>query len=487
MADPTTTDAPPEDYSRKGTIYTVEGERDLPLLFPIKGIDRTQAFDHQPARTTVIGQNVRAFEPASSSARGGARPGLSQFVPATVAGAQVIQDINIVVSTSPAAILGTLTGLTWWINYNFVANGFTLNTRLVQQSFVRAAQVFNNQNILQALGSTPPIDFPNAAAGYQAVLFAFDQNGDSVSLNGQQFVTFPLRMNSSGGVMYLGSASQEYDWTQTYTVNPGNTAYTVVATLLDVNGNMVQAEDGSGFQLPDTFVQGSFQATTSVAPPQPYALPKNPPNKVTVKVQTLPTIGKKTLTVSTWTLWVQSVSVAGFGPIVAFTPNQLASLFVSGLDGGQFGLSATGYMGDGWSLTNPTYHIYRQTVGPSYKTTAVAYIFSASTQAGLFASIGAGGMGNYQATLTPNVGPPLFYGPDYLSGGPATGVLYQSQGWFPSASNHLQTPNYPEILALADNFAGELQAAIVAMTTMGGVTVPLTYLGTRDVILSPTG
>jgi hypothetical protein len=79
------------------------------LNFPLAGIDLSRGFGQQTprpmpdgsyVRTTPVGQNVRAFEPATLRARGGQRPGLAKYISAQVQGASVIQDLNVVVFVS---------------------------------------------------------------------------------------------------------------------------------------------------------------------------------------------------------------------------------------------------------------------------------------------------------------------------------------------------------------------------------------------------
>lgn len=81
------------------------------LLFPLQGIDEAREFEEQRQGTTPVGVNVRAFEPLTQRARGGARPGLVEYVPARVNGAQAIQLLDAVcVTTDPAAMGGVVDG-----------------------------------------------------------------------------------------------------------------------------------------------------------------------------------------------------------------------------------------------------------------------------------------------------------------------------------------------------------------------------------------
>lgn len=67
------------------------------LTFPLRGIDISRPFSQQPPQTTPIGQNVRAYEPATGRARGGARPGLSKYIAAQVFSQSLIQELGMVV------------------------------------------------------------------------------------------------------------------------------------------------------------------------------------------------------------------------------------------------------------------------------------------------------------------------------------------------------------------------------------------------------
>lgn len=72
------------------------------LHFPLAGVDLSSGFGKQPrrpvgsgeyARTTPLGQNVRAFEPSSKRARGGQRAGLARYVAARASGSNFIQGL----------------------------------------------------------------------------------------------------------------------------------------------------------------------------------------------------------------------------------------------------------------------------------------------------------------------------------------------------------------------------------------------------------
>lgn len=84
-------------------------EQEIPMRFPLAGIDLSGRFSQQKprqmpdgdyARTTPVGQNVRSFEPTSERARGGSRPGLAKYLDQPVGGIQdwIVQDLNLIVT-----------------------------------------------------------------------------------------------------------------------------------------------------------------------------------------------------------------------------------------------------------------------------------------------------------------------------------------------------------------------------------------------------
>jgi hypothetical protein len=76
------------------------------LSFPLNGLNTQTEFELQPPQTTRSCLNVRAYEPITMRLRGGSRPGLSEYIPAQVAGiAAVIQHLNIVADPSEPNLL----------------------------------------------------------------------------------------------------------------------------------------------------------------------------------------------------------------------------------------------------------------------------------------------------------------------------------------------------------------------------------------------
>ena len=89
-------------------------------------------------------------------------------------------------------------------------------------------------------------DFPNANNGYQTKISVVDQNGNVVQINGVNSIMQSLRINSTGTVNYLGLATTNVNWTQTYGSNPGTTTYTVTVALLGSSGNPVPNVNAAG-------------------------------------------------------------------------------------------------------------------------------------------------------------------------------------------------------------------------------------------------
>lgn len=79
-------------------------ENNIPLEFPLQGIDTSVEFGTQPPGTTAEGVNVRAQDQIKEQFRGGSRHGLSKLLPDQVNGNAPIQSLSILVSTDPDAI-----------------------------------------------------------------------------------------------------------------------------------------------------------------------------------------------------------------------------------------------------------------------------------------------------------------------------------------------------------------------------------------------
>jgi hypothetical protein len=75
------------------------------LLFPLLGINLSMEFELQPQGTCAVGSNVRGYEPLTSRARGGSRPGLSKYINQQVSGPNKIQHLNYVVDPDASALI----------------------------------------------------------------------------------------------------------------------------------------------------------------------------------------------------------------------------------------------------------------------------------------------------------------------------------------------------------------------------------------------
>jgi hypothetical protein len=166
----------------------MENVNDVTHKFPLAGQDTSQAFMDQPvrpilqgadyARTTIKAVNVRAMDPATGSLRGASRPGLTQYVPSQVNGSGLIQDLDVVVWTSPAALgsdgggyqpypIDKTMAFTMLVGYGLTSSGFQVVVRLVESTpKARTSTLTPNLGILNPV-SSPLADFPNANNGYQ--------------------------------------------------------------------------------------------------------------------------------------------------------------------------------------------------------------------------------------------------------------------------------------------------------------------------------
>ncbi len=73
--------------------------------FPLGGIVLSSEFELQPGGTTLVGNNVRSYEPQTMRARGGSRPGLVEYIPVQVSGPNLIQHLNYVVDPQAQALM----------------------------------------------------------------------------------------------------------------------------------------------------------------------------------------------------------------------------------------------------------------------------------------------------------------------------------------------------------------------------------------------
>lgn len=237
--------------------------------FPLAGEDTSQAFDEQPnrpilqgadyARTTIKAVNVRAQDPLIGELRGGSRTGLEKYIPSQPNGFGLIQDLDVIVWTSPGAVgsgggyqpavplPSSTQSFTMQVGYVLTASGFQIAVRLVQSApLARTSSLTASLSILDPVVA-PLSDFASAANGYQAQIAVLDQNGQPVQINLVPGIIQPLRMNlGAADVVFLGLPATTINWTQTYSSDPGTTTYTVTVTLLDASGTPVAALDGSG-------------------------------------------------------------------------------------------------------------------------------------------------------------------------------------------------------------------------------------------------
>lgn len=81
-------------------------DEELPLEFPLGGLDVTKEFQLQPPGTTPSAANVRVTDTIALRRRGGSRPGLVRYIDELVRGApgNEIQHLNVIVDPTTAAL-----------------------------------------------------------------------------------------------------------------------------------------------------------------------------------------------------------------------------------------------------------------------------------------------------------------------------------------------------------------------------------------------
>lgn len=80
-------------------------EQIVDFPWPVHGVNNATATERQPPGTSPDAQNVRTYEPSTSRARGGSRPGLSRYIDAQVLGtASAIQNISVVAFMTTDAV-----------------------------------------------------------------------------------------------------------------------------------------------------------------------------------------------------------------------------------------------------------------------------------------------------------------------------------------------------------------------------------------------
>lgn len=262
----------------------MENVNETSWKFPLAGEDTSQAFMDQPvrpilagqdyARTTIQAVNVRGIDPIVGLLRGGSRTGFSKYIPTQPNGSGLIQDLDTIVWTDPSAV-GSGGGYqpqqpadpaaesyTLKVGYVFTACGMQIVVRMLQSTpLARTSTVTNSLNILGPV-SSPLSDFPNASQGFSVRVSTVDQNGDPVALSQGTQVLQPLRMNSTGSLTYLGLATTQLCWANTYPADPGSGTFTTTVELLDAAGNPVPNLDGSGVpsggNVEQSFMTGSM-------------------------------------------------------------------------------------------------------------------------------------------------------------------------------------------------------------------------------------
>lgn len=79
-------------------------DNEIPLDFPLRGLNVIKEFGLQPDGTTPVAVNVRAIDTLGERLRGGSRSGLSRLIPDQVNGTAPIQNLSILVTADAEAI-----------------------------------------------------------------------------------------------------------------------------------------------------------------------------------------------------------------------------------------------------------------------------------------------------------------------------------------------------------------------------------------------
>lgn len=140
------------------------------LLFPLLGINLSMEFELQPPGTTAVGKNVRGYEPLTSRARGGSRPGLTKYINQQVSGANKIQHLAYIVDPDASALI--------------TSNDPAANTSTPGNIFVPDPSTNNNAD---GLGSRNGTYSPTGGTG---TVRSVRQGGSGVQPNRRKFTPY---------------------------------------------------------------------------------------------------------------------------------------------------------------------------------------------------------------------------------------------------------------------------------------------------------
>lgn len=79
-------------------------DNEIPLEFPLQGLNVTREYQLQPPGTTPAAVNVRAIDTLDERLRGGSRSGLSKLIASTVNGNAPIQNLSVLVTADEDAV-----------------------------------------------------------------------------------------------------------------------------------------------------------------------------------------------------------------------------------------------------------------------------------------------------------------------------------------------------------------------------------------------
>jgi hypothetical protein len=210
------------------------------LVFPTGGVNVATELETQPAQTTPFGKNVRVYEPGTLRARGGSRPGLSEYIPSLVTGsAGKIQDLATVVMTDANATNGS----------TVVDNSPTRNLRGGNRGFAPVRHTIKPPNRFSKGSKSPMVVYQsgNLINGNQNMADTVPMGGNANL--GDLIVVVVAGLNLTATNMFQPDTSQ-------YTVSDSlQNSYTQIGSLVSlsfqyqlVNSQGQVGVDNSGFQ-----------------------------------------------------------------------------------------------------------------------------------------------------------------------------------------------------------------------------------------------
>lgn len=216
-------------------------EQVVGVVFPMSGVDVTCEFGRQPDATAPQAQNVRTTEAITRRLRGGSRAGLTQYIPATAVGPNLIQHLNILVDPQQPALDAPADDGTF---PDFSSNNLSIRNpgRFVRQGGSGAVP---NRHV----GSTGPSG--------PTVLQTANANFDGVAFS-PYTITFPSQPNSGSLIIVFIQTSNAPG------INPVNdpTGVFSVGTIENGASAPYTQVGGTGYSSSTPFRALAFRPTT---------------------------------------------------------------------------------------------------------------------------------------------------------------------------------------------------------------------------------